>query len=95
MYILVHVCVVLYVSLHCVFCVRVAFKQYISTACIIHLEALYEKKQAIMVYEDEIAKLQALVETSKASSAEKDTLIAKYETIVKESEGKNIGYYKM
>ena len=56
-------------------------------------EACYVKKQ-ITAYEKETAILQAQVETLEANSAEKDTLIAKYEAIVKESEGENIGQYQ-
>ena len=48
-----------------------------------------------MTYEKEKAKLQAQVEELEATSAEKDTLIAKYEAIVKESEGENIGQYEI
>ena len=54
-------------------------------------EALYEKKQSIMTYEIENTKLQAQVEELEATSANKDTLIAKYESIVKESEGEDVG----
>ena len=43
-----------------------------------------------MMFEDEIAKVRAQVETWKAISAEKDTFIAKYEAIVKENEGEII-----
>ena len=51
------------------------------------IEALYEKKQAVMTYDNEIAKLQAKIEKLGKASAEKETCIDKYETIVKESEG--------
>ena len=51
-----------------------------STTCFI--EALHEKKQAIMNYETEIAKLQAQVKNSE-----------EYQTTVKENEGKIIEYY--
>ena len=54
-------------------------------------EALYEKKQSIMTYEKETAKHQAQVEELEATSADKDNLIAKYEAIIKKSEGENIG----
>ena len=54
-------------------------------------EALSEKKQNIITYENESAKLQAHVEELKATSAKKDTLMAKYEAIVEESEGEDIG----
>ena len=60
-----------------------------STTC--GSEALYEKKQSIISYENENAKLQAQVEQLEATSAKKDTLIAKYEAIVEESEGEDIG----
>ena len=50
-------------------------------------EALYEKKQTIMTYENEISKLQAQVDYLEATFAEKDNLIAKYEATLKESEG--------
>ena len=62
-----------------------AFQTKFYTAC--SVDALYEKKQTVMTYENETAKLQAQVEELEASSAEKDTLTAKYEAIVKESEG--------
>ena len=50
-------------------------------------EALYEKKQSIVTYDAEVAKLQAQVEKLKSASAEKD---AEYEAIVKKSEGEVI-----
>ena len=53
-----------------------------STACFI--EALYEKKQTIVTNESKISTLQAQLETT---SVEKDTLIAKYEAMMKESKG--------
>ena len=59
------------------------------------IEALYEKKQTTMTSDSKIAKLQSQVEELEANSAVKDTLIAKYEYIVKESEGENIGYYEI
>ena len=40
------------------------------------------------MYEDKIAKLQARVEELEARSAEKDTVFAKYEAIVKQNECK-------
>ena len=52
--------------------------------CMFNTDALFEKKQIMMTNEDDIAKLRAQVETS---SAEKHTLIAKYEAMIKESEG--------
>ena len=54
------------------------------------LEALYEKKQAISTCELENSRLQAQVNYLEAISAEKDTLNAKYEAMVKESEGQMI-----
>ena len=50
-------------------------------------EALYEKKQSMMTYENETAKPQAQVDDLEGTSAEKDALIAKYESTLKESEG--------
>ena len=47
-------------------------------------DSLFEKKQTIISNENDISKLQAQVE---ASSAEKLTLISKYEAMAKESEG--------
>ena len=47
-------------------------------------DALFEKKQFIMTYENDVSKLQTQVE---ASSAEKDTLMLKYKAMIKESEG--------
>ena len=47
-------------------------------------------KQTIMTYEKESAELQTQLDDLKATSAEKDTLIARYEAIVKESEGELI-----
>ena len=74
-------CVVWYVSIWCVYVCT--FKSIVfSTACF--TDALYEKKLTIMTNENDIAKLQAQVE---ASYAEKDSLIAKYEAMVKESKG--------
>ena len=60
-------------------------KRSCSYACF--TDALYENKQTIMSKEREIARLQAQVEPR---TAEKDTVTAKYEAIVKESEGENI-----
>ena len=59
-----------------------------STACFI--EALYEKKQTIMTYDNETAKLQAQVEELASISAEKDTRIAKFEAMMKGREGEMI-----
>ena len=50
-------------------------------------EALYEKKQGIVTYDAEFAKLQVQVERVESASAEKD---AEYETIIKKSEGEVI-----
>ena len=58
-------------------------------------EALYEKKQTIMKYENENLKFKAQIEILKATSAEKDIVITKWKTIVKESEGENIGLYEI
>ena len=52
--------------------------------CMCITDALFEKKQSIMTYENDISKLQAKVE---ASYAEKDALSAKYEDVVKKNEG--------
>ena len=41
----------------------------------------------MMYYEKETAKLQKQVDDLEATSAEKDTLIAKYEAAMKECEG--------
>ena len=43
--------------------------------------------QTIMTNESKISTLQAQVEDLKANSAKKDTLIIKYEAIVKENKG--------
>ena len=51
------------------------------------IEAIYEKKQAVMTYDNEIAKLQAKVQKLGKASAEKETCIDKSEAIIKESEG--------
>ena len=53
-------------------------------------EALYEKKQSIVTYDAEVAKLEAQVEKLESASAEKDACIAEYEAIVKKSEGEVI-----
>ena len=55
-------------------------------------EALYEKKQSIMTYDAEFAKLQAQVEKLESTSAEKDSCIAEYETIAKGREGEVVPY---
>ena len=47
-------------------------------------EALYEKKQGIVTYDAEVAKLQAQMEKMESATVEKDT---NYEAIVKKSEG--------
>ena len=54
------------------------------------IDALYEKKQVVMTYENEIAKLQAQGENLETTSAEKETCFDEYETIVKESGGEVI-----
>ena len=53
-------------------------------------EALFEKKQANLTYENEVAKLQAQVGNLEAISAEKDALNSKYKAILKECKGKDI-----
>ena len=53
-------------------------------------EALYEKKQSVVTYDAEFAKLQAQMEKLESISAEKDSCIAEYEAIAKGSEGKVI-----
>ena len=89
-----------HVSVHIVcLCVHGFKTMYFITACI--LDALYEKKQAIMMCEHTIARLLTQVKNLKAMSADKDalneaisaekeTLNAKYEAMVKESEGQII-----
>ena len=62
-------------------------KQCVFTASLSHADALFEKKQTIMIYESETAQFQAQVEELEAKSAEKDTLVAKYKAVVKESKG--------
>ena len=95
----VRVSVMLYLSVHCVFvCPCTVYVQACMGAWMwfyqtyafpngCFTEALYEKKQSMMTYENETSKLQAQVEDLEATSAEKDTLIAKYEATLKESEG--------
>ena len=61
------------------------FKSGSFSACF--TESLYEKMQTIRTNEGKISDLQAKVEELLATSAEKDTLIANYEAIVKENEG--------
>ena len=61
----------------------------------VFVEALYEKKQSMMVNEIETAKLQAQVKELEATSVEKDNLIAKYETTLEEREGVVRSYYKI
>ena len=61
----------------------------------IFTEPPHGKKQAIMIYENEIDQLHTQVRNLKATSAaEKDALIAKYEAMVKESKGQIIYKYK-
>ena len=50
-------------------------------------EALYEKKQSMMTHENETSKFQAQVDDLEATTAAKDTLIAKHKVALKESEG--------
>ena len=106
---LVHVSVMLYLTVHCVLhvgvctwvCMYACAYMVLSNLHVYALpdecftEVLYEKKQTIMTYENETAKLQAQVDDLKATSADKDTLIAKYEAIFKESDGKNVGQYEI
>ena len=101
-FVIVNFCVALYMcvyqSIACL-CVHGFETLYFITACI--LDALYEKKQAIMMCEHENEKLQAQVKNLETTSAEKDvlneaisaekeTLNAKYEAMVKEIEGQII-----
>ena len=51
------------------------------------IEALYEKKQSIMTYDAKLVHIQAQVERLESASAEKDTCIAEYEAMVKQSGG--------
>ena len=92
------VIVLLYLSVHCVFvcvrvraCMHVCMPMVLSSLCIFPMddftEALYEKKQTIMTYENETANFQVQVDDLEAVSAKKDTLIAKYKATLKESEG--------
>ena len=72
---------------------------YVCTACLcmicdsvylstnVPTEALYEKKQSIVTFDPEVAKLQAHVEKLESASAEKES---DYEAIVKRSEGEVI-----
>ena len=55
-------------------------------------DALFEKKQTIMTYESEMAQYQAQVKELEAKSAEKDTLVAKYEAMVKISKSQTDSY---
>ena len=50
------------------------------------IEALFEKKQGIVTYDAEVAKLQVQMESLESASAQKDTCVAEYEAIVKKSE---------
>ena len=73
----------------CIVCILVPLLEQCIFQCMV-IDALYEKKQAIMTYENEIAKLQAQGENLETTSTEKETCFDKYETIVKESEGEMI-----
>ena len=77
--------------MHCMFLYDL--RQYIYIY-IYHVltEALYEKKQSILTYDAEFAKLQAQAEKLESTSAGKDPCIGEYETIVKGSEGEVIQY---
>ena len=79
----------MYISALCVY-VHVCVWFWNNVFSTLFIETHYEKKQAIMTYENQTAKLQAQVEELEASSADKDTLIAKYAAIVKESKGEII-----
>ena len=50
-------------------------------------DALDDKKQTLMAYESESAHCQGQVKELEAKSAEKGTLVAKREAMVKESKG--------
>ena len=66
-------------------CLCANLRQCISTNAL--TEAIYEKKQCIVTYDAEVAKLQAQVEKMESVSVQNDT---KYEANVKKSEGKVI-----
>ena len=70
----------------CTACLCADLRQCISSTNVL-AEALYEKKQSILNYDAEVAKLQEQVEKMESASAEKD---AEYEAIVKKSEGEVI-----
>ena len=59
--------------------------QYISTNVL--TEALYEKKESVVTYAAEVAKLQAQVEKLESAFYEKGICVAEYEAMVKKSEG--------
>ena len=61
------------------------FKLGSFSACFTYV--LYERNQTIMTYECKTSNILEQVEELKATSAEKDTLIAKFEAIVKKNEG--------
>ena len=71
------------------FCIRVSVR--LQKQCIVNCmfitDALYEKKQTLVTYESESAQYQALVDELEAKAAEKDTLAAKYDAMVKERKG--------
>ena len=58
-------------------------------------EALYQMKQTIKTDRSKISELQAQVEELEATSTEKDTLLAIYEAIVKDSQGDNSEWYEI
>ena len=66
------------------FCVCVCV--WLQEQCIFHCitDALYEKKQTIMKNEEDVSKLQSQVQES---SVKEDTLTAKFEALVKDSQG--------
>ena len=51
-------------------------------------EALCEKDQTIKTYDAKISKLQLQMEKSDSACTEKDTSLAEYEAIVKETKGR-------
>ena len=69
----------------CIVCLCADLRPCISTNVL--TEALYEKKQSVVTYAAEVAKLQAQVEKSESAFHEKGSCIAEYEAIVKKSEG--------
>ena len=57
--------------------------------CIFIADTLFEKKQTIMTYESQSAEHQAQLKELESKCAEKDTLVAKYEAVVKETKGQS------